>query len=250
MKPAALAFAAVLLALPAAEAQRPAIDVRVIEGDLGVPYTVVGQISAEAHVKSLFPKKSGRELVDEQLREKAAKMGADAVVQVKYDTYNPLTSKKGFRAAGQAVKFMSAAAATTPAPIPAPAPPPPVTVSAPVAVPVAPPVQVAAAAPSVAVPVAPPVVAAAAAPAVAQVAATGVLLSEQNLSRAYDVIGPVNVELNQASISLDKTGRQVLDETLRKTAADLGADAVILIRYAGAAGAKGPTAIGVAVKYK
>jgi uncharacterized protein YbjQ (UPF0145 family) len=247
MKPAALAVAAVLLALPAAEAQRPAVDVRVIEGDLGTPYTVVGQVSAEAHVKSLFPKKTGRELVDDQLREKAAKLGADAVVQVKYDSYNPLTSKKGYRAAGQAVKFMSASAATTPAPIPAPAPPPPVMVSAPVAAPLAPPVQAAVVGPPVAVPAVPPVVAAAAA---APAAAPGVLLSEQNLSRAYDVIGPVNVELNQASISLDKTGRQVIDEALRKQAADLGADAVILIRYAGAAGGKAPTAIGVAVKYK
>jgi hypothetical protein len=93
-------------------------------------------------------------------------------------------------------------------------------------------------------------VAAAAAPAAAPVSVGAILLSEQNLARAYDVIGPVNVELNQASISLDKTGRQVIDEALRKQAADLGADAVILIRYAGAAGARGPTAIGVAVKYK
>lgn len=236
MKPAALALSALLLALASAEAQRPAIDVRVIEGDLGVPYTVVGEVSAEAHVKSLFPKKSGRELVDEQLREKAARLGADAVVQVKYDGYNPMTSKKGYRAAGQAVKFNPSAAATTPAPIPAPAPPPPVTVAAPAAAPSAPPPVAAAA------PITPPPVAAAAAPAGV------ILLSEQNIARAYDVVGPVNVELNQAS--LDKTGREALDEALIKQAADLGADAVILIRYSSAAGAKGPTAIGVAVKYK
>jgi uncharacterized protein YbjQ (UPF0145 family) len=220
MKSAALAFAAILLSLSAAEAQRPAVDVRIIEGELGAPYTVVGQVSAEAHVTSLFPKKSGRELVDDQLREKAARLGADAVVQVTYDSYNPLTSKKGYRAAGQAVKFNTVVAATTPAPVPAPAPPPPVTVAAPLPAPAAP------------------------------AAAAGILLSEQNLSRAYEVLGPVNVELNQASISLDKTGRQVLDEALMKQASDLGADAVILIRYSGAAGGKAPAAIGVAVKYK
>ncbi len=225
------------LAAGAASAQRPAVDVRLVEGDLPTAYTIVGDVSALAHQTSMFPKKSGRVLVDEQLRQQAALLGADAVIQVKYDSYNPLTSKKGFRATGRAVKFNATAVAraTTTAPIPAPAPPPPVTASAPAAAPivVAPPVGVPA-----------PVVAVAAAPA------PGIMLAEQNLSRAYDVLGPVNAELNQASVSLDKTGRQVLDETLRKQAAALGADAVILIRYAGADGAKGPTAIGVAVKYK
>lgn len=217
------------LAAGQASAQRPAADVRLVEGDLPTAYTVVGDVSALAHQTSMFPKKSGRVLVDEQLRQQAALLGADAVVQVKYDSYNPLTSKKGFRATGRAVKFnvTAVAAATTTAPIPAPAPPPPVTASAPVVV-------------------ATPVLAAAPAP----VAAPGILLAEQNLSRAYDVLGPVNAEVNQALVSLDKTGRQVLDETLRKQAVALGADAVILIRYAGADGAKGPTAIGVAVRFK
>src|SRR5262245_38274461 len=90
LKPAVLAIAAVLLALPAAEAQRPAIDVRLIEGDLPTPYTVVGQVSAEAHQTSLFPKKSARDMVQDQLREKAAKLGADAVIMVTYDSYNPM----------------------------------------------------------------------------------------------------------------------------------------------------------------
>jgi uncharacterized protein YbjQ (UPF0145 family) len=230
-----IAILVAALAAGQASAQRPAIDVRLVEGDLATAYTVVGEVSAQAHQTSMFPKKSGRVLVDEQLRQQAALLGADAVIQVKYDDYNPLTSKKGFRATGRAVKFSAAAAATTTAPTP------PVTVSVPVAAPVV-------VAPPVAVPA--PVVAAAPAPVAAPVAATGILLAEQNLSRAYDVLGPVNAELNQASVSLEKTGRQVLDETLRKQAAALGADAVIMIRYAGADGARGPTAIGVAVKYK
>jgi len=235
-------IAGALLAGPAG-AQRPAIDVRLFEGDLPSPYTVVGDVSAEAHQKALFLRKTGRDMVDEQLREKAARLGGDAVVMVTYDSYNPMTSKKGFRASGRAVKFnaTAAAAATTTAPIPAPAPTPPVTVSAPAAAPVV-------VAPPVVVPA--PVAAAAPAPAAAPVAAPGILLAEQNLSRAYDVLGPVNAELNQASVSLDRTGRQVLDETLRAQAASLGADAVILIRYTAAAGARGPAAIGVAVKYK
>jgi uncharacterized protein YbjQ (UPF0145 family) len=206
----------------------------------GRPYQVVGEISSEVHQTSMFPKKSSRDLLDEDLRAKAARLGADAVIQIKYTSSNPMFSKKGSTAVGKAVKFIPlqplaapTPVATTPAPIPAPAPPPPIVVAAPAAAPTPP-------------PAAPPVAAASAAPA----AAPGILLSEQNLSRAYDVLGPVNAELNQASVSLDKTGRQVLDEALRKEAASLGADAVILVRYAGASGAKGPTAIGVAVKFR
>ena len=221
------------------------------EGDAtaGRPHTVLGEVTAEVHQTAMFPKKSTRDLLDEKLRAEAARLGADAVVLVKYDTNNPMFSKKGSTAIGRAVKFTATPvvapavaapvitapviAATTPAPVPAPAPVPPVMAAAPAAAPAAPVVAVA------------PAVAAVAAPV-----ASAIALSEANVSRPYDVLGPVNAELNQAAVSLDKTGRQVLEESLRKQAADLGADAVILVRYAGATGAKGPTAIGVAVKYK
>jgi uncharacterized protein YbjQ (UPF0145 family) len=238
---AAAPVAAPVVAAPPAAAGLIALSEQDIPGR---PYQIVSEISSEVHPTSMFPKKSARDLLNEDLRAKAARLGADAVIQIKYTSSNPMFSKKGSTAVGKAVKFIPlqplaapTPVATTPAPIPAPAPPPPIVVAAPAAAPAPQPAPL---------PVAPVVAAASAAPA----ASPGILLSEQNLSRAYDVLGPVNAELNQASVSLDKTGRQVLDEALRKQAADLGADAVILIRYAGPAGAKGPTAIGVAVKFK
>jgi len=99
--------------------------------------------------------------------------------------------------------------------------------------------------------IAPPVVAAVPAPAAAVVAVApaAVVLSEQNITRAYTVLGPVNAELDPASVSLERTGRQVLDDQLRAQAARLGADAVILVKYTASASGKGPAAIGVAVKF-
>jgi uncharacterized protein YbjQ (UPF0145 family) len=63
------------------------------------------------------------------------------------------------------------------------------------------------------------------------------------------VLGPVNAEIDPAAVSLEKTGKQILDEELRNQAAKLGADAVILVKYSASASGKGPAAIGVAVKF-
>ena len=62
-------------------------------------------MSATARQTSLFPKKSARVLMDEQLRARAAALGADAVILVKYEAYSPLLSKKGASATGIAVKY-------------------------------------------------------------------------------------------------------------------------------------------------
>lgn len=226
---------------PAAFVPLPAV-IPLIEGAAPWAHTVLGPVRAEIHQKSMMPKTRSRDLADQELRTQAQKLGADAVVNIKYETSNPMFSTKGFVATGTAVKVATAA--------PAPVQPP-------VQAAVAPPVQVAVAPPAVApvqTPASPPVqpaAAPAAAPAVGAVATApgAIVLSEQNIARAYTVLGPINAELDPAAITLDKTGRQVLDEELRKQAARMGADAVILIRYTASASGKGPVALGVAVKF-
>jgi uncharacterized protein YbjQ (UPF0145 family) len=242
--PPVVAAAAAPQPAPAAVVMLPGV-VPILEGAAPWAHTVVGPVRAEIHQKSLMPKTPSRDLADQELRAQAQKLGADAVVNVKYESNNPMFSTKGFVATGTAVKL--AAAAPAPAPALAAAPPPAQVAVAP---PAPAPVQIPAAPPAAA-PVAPPA-AAAAAPAAGAVVATvpaAIVLSEQNVTRAYAVLGPVNAELDPAALSLEKTGRQVLDEELRKQAAKLGADAVILVRYTASASGKGPAAIGVAVKY-
>ena len=76
------------------------------EQDLaGRAYERLGEVEAAARQTSLFPKKSARVLMDEQLRAKAAALGADAVILIRYNTYSPVTSKKGASATGIAVKY-------------------------------------------------------------------------------------------------------------------------------------------------
>jgi len=251
-----------LLAFPAvAQAPRAPIQITLVEGEAGLPVTVLGDVRAEIHQKSMSPKTPSRDLANDELRKQAAKLGADAVVNIKYESYNPMFSKKGFIATGKAVRFQQApqyasvppalasqpsfSATGLPSPIPAPAPV------------VQPPVQSAQIIPApapvfAAPPAAPPVVAppaAAPAPAAAAPAAPGVIaLSEQNIARPYTVLGPISAEVTTASLS--KTGRQLLDEDLRAQAAKLGADAVVLIKYAPAGPGKGLSAIGVAVKFQ
>jgi uncharacterized protein YbjQ (UPF0145 family) len=247
VQPAAVVAAA--QPAPGAVALIPGV-VPLIEGAAPWAHTVLGPVRAEIHPKSLMPKTPSRDLADQELRALAVKLGADAVVNVKYESNNPMFSKKGFIATGTAVKLAAA-----PAPVQV--------ATAPPAAPAAPPVVEAAAAPPVAAPAAAPAVGAvasvpaapaaaapaAAAPAIAPTAAAGIQLTEQNIARAYAVLGPVNAEIDPAAVSLEKTGKQILDEELRNQAAKLGADAVILVKYSASASGKGPAAIGVAVKF-
>jgi uncharacterized protein YbjQ (UPF0145 family) len=201
-----------------------------------MPYTVLGQVKGEYHQKTLFGKKGPHEEIDKQMRAAAAKLGADAVIQVKYEINSPAT-RKGFLSWGTAVKFNAPAAQPAAAVVPPPAPviPPPVVIAA------APPAAVSPVAPPVTLPALP-----AAAPAAAPAAPAGVIaLFETDASggRAYTVVGAISAA---ARPTLDKAPKQVLDEDFRAKAAAMGADAVIMIRY----DATGASAQGVAVKYK
>ncbi len=242
--------------------------IMLIEGQSPRASRVLGEVNAEVHQTSLFPKTPTRELVDKQLRDQAAKLGADAVVEITYDKNSPLTSKKGHRATGKAVKFDAAVVA-------APVATPPV-----IAIPVAPPVAVAtlsppAAQPPAAAAVAPPLQAPAAAPVVAAADIPPppettpkppvpgprpptqqalIVLTEDNLAgRAVAVLGVVSAEAHQTSLFPKKTARETMDEDLRAQAFKLGADAVISIKYDSSSpltSKKGSRATGVAVKFQ
>jgi uncharacterized protein YbjQ (UPF0145 family) len=238
------------LALPAqispamAQAAKPAETIVLAEGAATAPVTVLGAVNAEFHQKSVFSKTDARGELDKQLRAAAAKLGADAVVDVKYKMNSPMMSKKGQLASGTAVKYTTPVAAPVQMAAAAPA------VAAPVTAAVAPPtiVQAPVVTPPVVIP-APPVVAAAAPAAPktpdAAVTMTAIALAEGDLpgGRAYSVVGAVAV---QGKASFDKSLKQVLDEELRAKAKALGADAVIQVRY----DAAGASAQGVAVKVK
>jgi hypothetical protein len=60
-------------------------DIVVTEGDVtDHKYRVVGDISVNVNKTTIFDADPTREKVDEKLREEAAKLGADAVVLVRY----------------------------------------------------------------------------------------------------------------------------------------------------------------------
>jgi len=243
---AVAALASLGLALPAvAQAPKPVETIVLAEGAATAPVTVLGSVNAEYHQKSMFSKTDARGELDKQLRMAAARLGADAVVDIKYKMNSPMMSKKGQLASGTAVKYVTPVAA--PAPVQTAAVAPPVPVPAPVvAAPVIPAPVVTP--PVVAIPVAPPVPAAApAAPRTPDTAATmtAIALAEGDLpgGRAYGVLGAVSV---QGKASFDKSLKQVLDDELRARAKALGADAVIQVRYDAAGG----SAQGVAVKLK
>ena len=264
-----LAIAAALLAAGPAMAQqaRTAAEIVLVPGPAQSGYRVLGDVRAEIHQKSIMAKTPARELADRELKAQAARLGADAVVDIKYETNSPMFSKKGFIAVGKAVKFEAMVAA---APVAAP----------PVAVPQAPaatlPLQTAeAAAPAPVAPAPAPAVvrpttqpapaqspvAAAASPPGPLVSAPGprmptaqalIVLTEDNLAgRAVTVLGLVEAEAHQTSLFPKKTARDMLEEDLRAKAAALGADAVISIKYdmnSPMLSKKGSRATGVAVK--
>ncbi|HEX5008180.1 MAG TPA: heavy metal-binding domain-containing protein, partial [Hyphomonadaceae bacterium] len=111
-----LAAIAAIVALPA-NAQRAASEIALTERAAAPAAVVLGEVRAEIHQKSLFAKTPARDLADRELRAQAAKLGADAVVDIRYESSSPLLSKKGFTAVGKAVKFAPvqvAGAATAP----------------------------------------------------------------------------------------------------------------------------------------
>jgi uncharacterized protein YbjQ (UPF0145 family) len=230
-----------------AQAVKPAETIALVESGASAPATVLGPVSAEYHQKSMFSKTDARGELNKQLRAAAAKLGADAVVDIKYEMNSPMMSKKGQLAKGTAVKYVNPPAAPVQVAAAAPPPVPAAPVTAPAAVAPAPaPVTAPTPPPAAVVVPTPPTPAAAPTPAApAAAAVTGIVLAEGDLpgGRAYSVLGAVMVE---AKPSFDKSLKQALDDALRAKAKALGADAVIQVRY----DAAGASAQGVAVKLK
>ena len=248
MRVGAMCATALLAAMPAmAQQARLAAEIVLVQGPSQGQvqgYRVLGNVRAEIHQKSMIAKTPARELADQQLRAEAAKLGADAVVEIKYENNSPMFSKKGFIAVGKAVKFETAVAAVAVAPpvIATPAPP----VQQPVA---APPVVTAAAIPLPPESAPKPPVPGPRPPTPQAL----IVLSEDNMSRrAQSVLGIVRAEAHPTSLFPRKSAREMLEDDLRAKAFALGADAVISIEYESNSpmtSKKGSHATGVAVKF-
>jgi uncharacterized protein YbjQ (UPF0145 family) len=254
---AALAAAPALAQQAKASAQGGA-GIIVTGANLPDAYTALGAVSANVHPKSMNPKTPTRELLDAALRKEAAKLGADAVVQVRYTMRNPMMSQKGSDAVGVAVKFTGTAVAALPAPAPAPAPQAvatsPAAVQPPVAAaPATPPHPLAAATPAPLPPASP-------APALTPVearhatSADMIVLTDADLpGRRYTRVGDVRSEVHQKSMFPKTPSRSLLDADLKAQALKLGADAVILVKYDmhnALTSTKGDIAAGVAVRFE
>jgi uncharacterized protein YbjQ (UPF0145 family) len=247
-------LASLLLAAPVAAQQ--ATQVALIEGDAPGDYRAAGAVTAEMQSASnVLPKAK----LDEQLRAEAAKLGADAVIQLTYQM-TPAASGVAYKASGVAIRYARQAgtvtAVTAPPPAPAPSAAAPV-VAAPapaVAAPVAPPVVAAVAPPAVAASAPAPVAAVAPAPVRHAASATDVQLSDGALPGTRFVrMGPVSVTTHPTSMMMKITPKEQAQEALKAAAFKLGADAVIEVKYQMVNSAftrKGNTASGIAVKFE
>jgi hypothetical protein len=74
-------------AAAAGRAQTPVDQIQVFEGDVAdKPYKSLGEVSVTVNKTTLFNADPTREMVNQRLRQQAAKLGADAVIQVRYGT--------------------------------------------------------------------------------------------------------------------------------------------------------------------
>ena len=66
---------------------RPVEQIQIIEGDVtDKPYKSLGDVSVTVNKVTIFNADPTREMVNDRLRKEAAKLGADAVIQVRYGT--------------------------------------------------------------------------------------------------------------------------------------------------------------------
>ena len=91
----------------AARAPTDAARVIVTEGDIADrPYEVLGDVEATVNKTTIFHPDPTRELVAAALKERAAQIGADAVIQVRYGTVGiDLASWGSLDGKGRAVAF-------------------------------------------------------------------------------------------------------------------------------------------------
>lgn len=87
--------------------QKNAGSIQILEGNLtDRPYKKIGNISAFARSVNLLSSDPTREDINEALRAEAAKTGADAVIQVKYETERQgLASRGHMKASGLAIIY-------------------------------------------------------------------------------------------------------------------------------------------------
>ena len=80
--------------------------IEIHRGDLGTPYEVLGVVRARKGAQPTpFNKRPSEEDVNVKLRKKAASLGADAVVNVRYTAGVIPSSWRGMTATGTAVKL-------------------------------------------------------------------------------------------------------------------------------------------------
>ena len=71
----------------AARAPTPVDQIQITEGDVtDKPYKSLGDVSVRVNKVTLFNADPTRDMVNQRLRAEAAKLGADAVIQVRYGT--------------------------------------------------------------------------------------------------------------------------------------------------------------------
>ena len=83
-------------------------DVTLTEGDItNKKYEVLGDIEVTVNKSTIFHQDPTQEMVDQKLKEKAAKMGADAVILVRHGTLGvSMMSWGSLDGKGRAVKFV------------------------------------------------------------------------------------------------------------------------------------------------
>ncbi len=83
-----------------------ASGIEIHRGEPGRPYETIGEVKARKGAQPTpFNKRPSEDDVDVKLREKAAKLGADAVINVRYEKGVIPSSWKGMTATGTAVKL-------------------------------------------------------------------------------------------------------------------------------------------------
>jgi uncharacterized protein YbjQ (UPF0145 family) len=220
-----LAGALALAMIGAARAQTAVQDtakapheIALYDQDIPWAYEKIGDVRATYFQTALFQKISVQERLETSLRDQAAKLGADAVIQVRYDLNSPL-SKKGNHADGIAVRLAPQEPSASP------------TESGPTE--------------------AGALVASPAAPR-APYAPGMIVLAEQDLPQRYVKLGEVRAQAFHTSVFMKVPMRAQLNQQLRDQATKLGANAVVLIKYdLSSPMQKRPgTAVGMAVRFE
>ncbi len=99
-----------------------AIELHVGEPDF--PYTQLRQLEAKSEARTVFSAAPTHDAVNAQLREMAARLGADAVIRIEYNKGISMSSWNSLKGTGVAVKRTDRAASNT---VPMPAKPSPST---------------------------------------------------------------------------------------------------------------------------